>query len=119
MLNGVNYSGGGSHTYSETEQVVGKWIDGKDLFEKTIVIQNFSASTADSGWYYGTVDLSDYDVNPEHLFPQHGETYITLSDTTPRIPVYIDWQGGTNLYLYFLGSRSGTLTLVIYYTKAT
>lgn len=108
-----------SHVYSTAEQIVGKWIDGKDLFEKTIVIQNFSASTADSGWYYGTVNLADYGINPERLFPQQGETYIVLQDTTPRIPIYIDWQGGTNLYLYFLGSRSGTLTVVVRYTKVT
>lgn len=42
MLNGVNYSGGGSHTYSETEQVVGKWIDGSTLYERSINLGSFS-----------------------------------------------------------------------------
>lgn len=28
--------GGSGHTYSETEQIVGTWIDGKTVFEKTI-----------------------------------------------------------------------------------
>lgn len=28
--------GGGEHTYSTEEQVVGKWIDGRDVYEMTI-----------------------------------------------------------------------------------
>ena len=28
------------HTYSTTEQVVGKWIDGSDIYETTFEIQN-------------------------------------------------------------------------------
>lgn len=30
-------SGGSSHHYSTTEQIVGTWIDGKTLYEKTII----------------------------------------------------------------------------------
>ena len=32
----ANESGGSSHTYSTTEQVIGTWIDGKPLYEKII-----------------------------------------------------------------------------------
>jgi hypothetical protein len=35
-----------SHTYSTTEQVVGKWVDGSDLYE--ITLQFTSTSTADT-----------------------------------------------------------------------
>lgn len=103
--------------YSETEQVIGTWIDGSPLYEKTIIVSGFNASTSDSGWYYGTVNLSDYSINPSQVFPQGGETFITLQDTTTRPSVFIDWQGGSSVYVYFLGSRSGTLTLTIRYTK--
>lgn len=40
--NGAGAAGG--HTYSTTEQVVGTWIDGKPLYEKTIEITNLSIS---------------------------------------------------------------------------
>lgn len=35
LLNGIEYSSGGSseHIYSTTEQKVGKWIDGKTVYE--------------------------------------------------------------------------------------
>lgn len=40
MMNGIEYLGGGSgelaHHYSTTEQVIGTWIDGKPLYEKTV-----------------------------------------------------------------------------------
>lgn len=42
ILNGKEYAGGGSewHEYSTNEKVVGKWIDGKPLYEKTILLSN-------------------------------------------------------------------------------
>ena len=40
--------GGGSHTYSTTEQVVGTWIDGKPLYEKTIFIGNVARNNSAS-----------------------------------------------------------------------
>ena len=38
ILNGKEYAGSGSewHEYSTEERVVGKWIDGKPIYEKTI-----------------------------------------------------------------------------------
>lgn len=32
--------GGGSHTYSTTEQIVGTWIDGSDIYERTVVVDS-------------------------------------------------------------------------------
>ena len=36
---------GGGHTYSTTEQVVGTWIDGKPIYEKTIHIDSISSTS--------------------------------------------------------------------------
>ena len=45
ILNGVEYcgsnqGGGSGHDYSTTDQVVGTWIDGKPLYEKTKTFNN-------------------------------------------------------------------------------
>ena len=46
ILNGIEYVGGDSgHTYSTTEQVIGTWIDGKPLYEKTILCEIPSGGT--------------------------------------------------------------------------
>lgn len=38
----ANESGGSGHNYSTTEQVIGTWIDGKPLYEKTVDMGSFS-----------------------------------------------------------------------------
>lgn len=50
MLNGINYAGGvdDSHDYSTTEKVVGTWIDGSDVYERTIYIPSISISGSES-----------------------------------------------------------------------
>lgn len=43
------------HTYSATEQIVGTWIDGKPIYEKTIT-ENFTSNT-------GSVSLASYSID--------------------------------------------------------
>lgn len=45
FYNGRQYSGNDSHNYSTDEHVIGTWIDGKPLYEKTIA-RPFSADEA-------------------------------------------------------------------------
>lgn len=46
ILNGKKYAGRGSewHEYSTSEKVVGKWIDGKPLYEKTLHVTSIVAN---------------------------------------------------------------------------
>ena len=48
ILNGKEYSGSGSewHEYSTDEKIVGKWVDGKPLYEKTVEIGYLSNNTS-------------------------------------------------------------------------
>lgn len=50
ILNGKEYAGSGSewHEYSTEEKVVGKWIDGKPLYEKTFT--GLSQSIRSKDW---------------------------------------------------------------------
>lgn len=43
----ANESGGSTHTYSTTEQVVGTWIDGKPVYEKVIAVSLTSTGNTD------------------------------------------------------------------------
>lgn len=56
----ASIQGGGNVNYSTTEHEIGTWIDGKTLYEKTVVFQNFSAGdkyidivNADTAFIYG------------------------------------------------------------------
>lgn len=52
LLNGIEYSSGGSssHIYSTTEQVVGKWIDGKPIYEITYSGLSLVCTNANQGY---------------------------------------------------------------------
>lgn len=50
--------GGGSHTYSTTEQIVGTWIDGSDIYERTVVI----SSTISQGDYATIISGENIDL---------------------------------------------------------
>ena len=112
------------NNYSTTEHKTGrKWIDGSDIWEKTLNIPNFTASTSESriGSYEGVVNLANYGLsNVSKVFPIIEKTYITLSDNTTRIPIYIDWQTGTTIAILFpFAARTGTLTMTLEYLKSS
>ena len=76
--------GGGGHTYSTTEQVVGTWIDGSPVYEKTI-ITNSSVTNADVD-----VDISNLNVD---LMVSIGGGY---SRNVNNLELYYPW--GDNEY---------------------
>lgn len=57
ILNGKEYAGSGSewHEYSTEEKVVGKWIDGKPLYEKTVIYAG--GTTGQISVNHGVVNL--------------------------------------------------------------
>lgn len=55
-------SGGGSsgHNYSTTEQVIGTWIDGKPLYEKTLDFSSSPKTLTRNSWT--RLGISDLDI---------------------------------------------------------
>ena len=106
-----------SHVYSTAEQVVGKWIDGHDMYEKTFARQLSGQSVE--------IDISDLDISfgmivygcydnygsflPLNLYM--GSLY-TKTNLAPAIPYqYISC---TNTF-----SNDTTVYITIRYTKST
>ena len=48
-------------TYSETERIVGKWIDGSDIYEKTIVLDEDVTTTANQ-WSSTGITMDEIDM---------------------------------------------------------
>lgn len=63
--------------YSEDEREIGVWIDGKPLYQKTIVLQNVTVSTS-SGYTY---DITSLNVDAPIETPQG---FIVLSSGTDK-----------------------------------
>lgn len=56
-------SGGGGHTYSTTEQVVGTWIDGSPVYEKTITISNLHTGAGSTDYLISQEELNVIDFS--------------------------------------------------------
>ena len=68
------------HTYSDTEQIVGYWIDGSPIYEKTIEFQ--SAVTINANSWSNNVYTND-----ENIIVLNGEAYYYDSNSS----VYVYW----------------------------
>lgn len=109
ILNGIEYcgsnqGGGSGHDYSTMEQVVGTWIDGKPLYEKTVYLSSLSYDTS---WHSVAHNISnikrivDYSCigsnNSGEFFciPNYRPTLtqgIAISISTTNINYLNNWQ---------------------------
>lgn len=111
-----NGQGGIAHHYSTNETVIGTWVDGKPLYEKTF---NISSSIPQNTTYV-VGDITNFD-----LVEVHG---IALLGTGAgfNIPYYNSaneqaqlWWGSNELKFYQKGYTVTGLKITIQYTKTT
>lgn len=121
---------GGKDVYSTDEQVVGKWIDGKPIYEKTYQFSNIS--TGNYSRPYNITNLGDVISLSGMLYsiPQGGNgEWRVLPIVYGAQSVITDWFGGVIVrpydsdFLFQVGSNSvGTANkvfLTMRYTKTT
>ena len=101
FYNGSLYSGNASHNYSTDEQVVGTWIDGKPLYEKTIA----RTFTGDEAY---TVFASGIDI----AFIQSCFFEYTSGSNRYMSPYYISSANPANNISMNSDVSSGALSLV-------
>lgn len=100
--------------YSNTEKIVGEWIDGKTLYEKTFVLNNITGSGYyDTGVAYDTAFIKD--------------GFVLLNDNNQMCPLNVFFD--PNLFIWSIVERTGkidyrlqpytgTMNITIRYTKA-
>lgn len=114
------------HIYSTEEHVVGKWIDGKPIYEKTI--SNINISVTSTTKVYTIQDLSSIPVenfiNIKGII-KIGNEISSLSSTYYNDPNWV-WSiryNTSNSNLEFLNrtesNQTITVTVTIQYTKTT
>lgn len=92
---------GGADTYSTQERIVGTWIDGKTLYEKTCIVNNISKTTSKS------LGISGVD----NVF-RVGEFYrYTASDLCRTTQFYISSSNYVHLNAYIDAADNDTLKL--------
>ncbi len=120
---GIKYGGGAGHTYSTAEQVVGTWVDGKTLYEKTVSFTTASTSS----YTQQSLDLLTSEIDT--IFVQSG--YVSKGENVASWGAYASsvaaeqcvgfiYKGSTNItFDYRVGSSyfAGSSNLTIRYTK--
>lgn len=107
--------------YSTSEKVVGKWIDGKPLYQKTIQMQTVSAGTV------GTYDISSLNCDTVWIdfgnsFAYSGEIALPINRThTGNIASQSDVRitRSTITIICGSGTSAGNPIITIKYTKTT
>lgn len=107
--------GGGSHTYSETEQEVGTWIDGSTIYEKTLTVptnlSSDSVQIVDSNFVGDRIiSYGGYNVASTAGF------YYPLPDGRFRVNLE---SGALKIRSINGGTWNGITYLTIQYTKAS
>lgn len=113
----ANESGGGSeHTYSETEQVIGIWIDGKPLYEKTYLVTSPSSTSTEN-----LVNLASLSV--KHMIRIDATIFQTNNDATDSTNFFKVWYSSNNGNIRCLIMESAycnmDMAVTIQYTKTT
>lgn len=122
-------NGGEAHHYSTEEQVIGTWVDGKTLYEKTYVFNNVAnaaknslgtLTTFDSTWVIRSIDgyAAENDSNGHKNIFVNSEGYTTGNGAFFNVIV-----NSSNVLRYNLQNRDNLYTSTVYvtvkYTKTT
>lgn len=103
ILNGKEYAGSGSewHEYSTNEKIVGKWIDGKPLYEKTFS----TTSLPSTGTRFELADLSSLNIDKV----VHAEGMLIHNDLKQFVVLgaYNPADSGVYSCTFMLMSRNG------------
>ena len=110
-----------SDIYSEEEQVVGRWTDGKPLYQKTITISSVSC---DSSWHEVAHNISDIDTIGSVegvVIDSNGVAFYPANTYRPTYTIGVVIGADKTKIQYinnWLGSASN-LIITIKYTKTT
>ena len=110
---GNQVSGGGGsamHVYSTKEKVVGAWIDGRAIYEKTWTIEN---TTATSNWDVTNADFENI------AFVVDATIYDTDSESTRYVSVKTRKLSSTSIRFYTGDSWASIDAYTIQYVRTT
>jgi hypothetical protein len=110
------------HIYSTQEQAVGTWVDGKTLYEKTIVKQNISSASG------STVLIPSSELTGMNIVEIGGSYVSRTKNSTYAINAYINsntiiatWLSEDDIYywLYWGAADTYDAYITIRYTKSS
>lgn len=107
------------HEYSTEEKIVGKWIDGKPIYEKVI---SFPLSGSGSLSYPHNIEnlKNIHFISMLHNTTENGiKTTRTYAPWYNNASVYINEITTTDITIYHISNRTEFYELILRYTKTT
>jgi hypothetical protein len=118
---GIKYGSGSSgHNYSTTEQVVGTWIDGSTVYEKTINVGTITTNTTVAHGIDNLDTIIDYSGFGKYAGTD--KTVMPFQNPASGYGFGINTYDGTNLVVAkasSLGSNMSDCYITLRYTKTT
>lgn len=106
------------HTYSTSEKIVGTWVDGKPIYEKTLAqrtytsVQDWTVLDANDTTPYDLIlDARGYVIVANKVMPQAN---VQASECLPRLSV-----GVVDHKLYYYTNENRNAAITMQYTKTT
>lgn len=93
------------HEYSTEEKIVGKWIDGKDIFERVMVLENFIVNA--NSWYTTNIIFNFEKTLKCYLITEDGIAYPSIASQN----------NGKLSVRHFRNDNIAFNTIIIQYTK--
>lgn len=121
-----NSSGGGSssHNYSTEEQIVGTWVDGKPIYEKTLIFENQYLANGFTDLAHGISDIDIYiDLKGNYKNLENSNLLLLSHLNVNSLGVSIGaWCDNTTKIRILAGSDMAgnyNIYLTVQYTKTT
>ena len=107
------------HEYSTEEKVVGKWTDGKPIYEKVISYSLYGSGTL--SYPHNIENLKNiHFISMLHINTENGiKTIRTYVPWYNNASVYLDEITTTDILLYHVSNRTEFYEFIIRYTKTT
>jgi hypothetical protein len=115
---GLKFGGSSGHNYSTEEQVIGTWIDGSTLYEKTIEY----TSSIGTGWttLYQDTSISIKDYKASIIIDNDGSTVLNVYQmASNNYFTTTTLANGNGLRIYNSGDTRLGGTITIQYTKTS
>lgn len=117
---GIKYGGASGHNYSTTEQIIGTWIDGSNVYEKTINVGTITTNTTVAHGINNLDTIIDYSGFGKYAGTD--KTVMPFQNPASSYGFGINTYDGTNLVLAkasSLGSNMSDCYITLRYTKTS
>ena len=110
-----------STSYSEEEESIGTWSDGKTLYRKVVTVNASFTNSLTGNLYSGTVSYNTLGISgADNVFVDNSKSYYTINNQQRGFVTLWNQSESQNVFAITLYSRSNaTCTFTLEYTKTT